>query len=164
MSVATITAPANGATKEQVERVSHGKYTVDGAGRIVPKGRAIAYDPRAGAAPSPAAADAKAGLKPPGKPELIPGENSVPVVGAISEGATEVGEAIGGLINEGGSAAGKAVAEGLVEVVKPIATKLTLYAVLIFGAVAMLIFGASEMLKPVGGPDLAGKVKAKVKR
>lgn len=46
------------------------------------------------------------------------------------------------------------VAEGAIGLVKPIATKLTLYAVLIFGAVGFIVFGVSKMLEPVGGPNL----------
>jgi hypothetical protein len=49
--------------------------------------------------------------------------------------------------------------EGLEKIFKPIGTKLALYAVLILGAVGMMIFGLSELLKPVGGPDLAGGAK-----
>ena len=43
--------------------------------------------------------------------------------------------------------------------VEPIAKKVTLYAFFIVGAVALMVFGVSELLKPVGGPDLAGKAK-----
>lgn len=171
MSVATM-GVATAASAAQVERLSHGQYTVT-AGRIVPKAKAIAYNPTT-LPPSPSRADVNAGLKPPGKVELIPGESSVPVIGAIGEGLNSFGEDIAHGIHKGEQEAASGVSsfakdraeeliEGGVEVVKPLAVKVSLYAVLIFGAVAMVIFGASELLKPVGGPDLAGKAKGLVK-
>jgi hypothetical protein len=155
-----------GVPTSQIEKDSGGYYTRDQAGHIVPKAKAIAYQPGS-TAPSPGQADVNAGLKAPSssshKGEIVPGEYGVPVLGTVSKGVTEVGEDIGGLINEGAEESGKKVAEGVVGLVKPIATKLTLYGVLIFGAVAMIVFGASELLKPVGGPDLAGKTKTAAK-
>lgn len=67
----------------------------------------------------------------------------------------KAGGANAGIVNEVVSPAG----ESIVKWVKPVATKLALYGVLILGAVGMMIFGLSELLKPVGGPDLAGKAK-----
>lgn len=54
----------------------------------------------------------------------------------------------------------KGVVTDVVEAARPEATRVGLYAVLILGAVAMMVFGFSELLKPVGGPDLAGKAKS----
>lgn len=76
---------------------------------------------------------------------------------SIGQGAIEAG---GGLLGEGAGAAGQAVGEGIVNWIKPTATKLTLYAVLIFGAVALVLLGAHQLLRPLGAPslkDAAGK-------
>jgi hypothetical protein len=51
------------------------------------------------------------------------------------------------------------VAEGLLNLVKPIATKLTLYAVFILGGAAMILYGISKLLEPVGGPSLKSVVR-----
>jgi hypothetical protein len=164
-SVATIAAPANltGVSKARIEKDSHGYYTLDASGHVVPKAKAVAYQPGTNA-PSPSQADVNAGLKPPkGKPEIIPGESSVPVIGALGSAAQSVGEEIGHAVNDAERKVGEEAIKGAIDVVKPIATKVSLYGVLIFGAVAMMIFGLSELLKPVGGPDLAGKVKAGAK-
>lgn len=73
-----------------------------------------------------------------------------------AELAKEGVDAATGAIGEGASDIGKEAIEGGISLVKPIATKLTLYGVLIFAAVGMMIFGLSELLKPVGGPDVRG--------
>jgi hypothetical protein len=76
----------------------------------------------------------------------------------------ELGNEAREAVESGAEDVGKKAAEGIVNLVKPTATKLSLYAVLLVGAVAMMVFGTSELLKPVGGPDLRGKVKKAVAR
>lgn len=89
--------------------------------------------------------------------ELIPGETEWEVAGTKPKNPVAAAESAPG-------EAASQLASGLFGIVKPVATKFTLYAVLILGAVAMMIFGLSELLKPVGGPDLkrglAGVAKA----
>jgi len=83
-----------------------------------------------------------------------PGGNDVK---AVIEGSEAVHAGVPGVPSSGELAEG--VANDVIGWVKPLATKITLYGLLLFGGVAMMIFGLSEMLKPIGGPDLAGKAK-----
>jgi hypothetical protein len=63
-------------SKERIEKDSNGVLTLDSRGRVVPKAKAIAYQPGTNA-PSPSQADVHAGLKPPsGKIERLPGEQA----------------------------------------------------------------------------------------
>lgn len=77
---------------------------------------------------------------------------------AVGGGAASAAESVVGAVTGAAGDAGQAVAEGAIEFVRPDLEKLTLYAVLIFGAMAMMIFGLSELLKPVGGPDIRNAI------
>lgn len=88
-----------------------------------------------------------------------------PVAQALGGIANAVESPLAGVVGEAEGAARNAVGEGLVNWIKPVATKLTLYAVFILGAVVMMVFGLSELLKPVGGPsvgDLGRRARAAV--
>lgn len=84
--------------------------------------------------------------------------NSIPFLGptlqAGKAGLDLTGKAIETPIGAAAAAGGQAVGEGIVSWLAPEAKKLTLYAVFILGAVAMVVYGFSELLKPIGGPDL----------
>ncbi len=84
--------------------------------------------------------------------------------GVIGSGVKTAGELLSEGANDLGIPTPESIAKGVVtdvvEAARPQATRVGLYAVLILGAVAMMVFGFSEMLKPVGGPDLAGKARS----
>lgn len=83
-----------------------------------------------------------------------------PGAGLVEKGLEGVGlpnplEAAKGVVSGAVSGVAGEVVNGVLGLVKPIALKLALYAGLIFGAVLLMLYGLSEMIKPIGGPDLA---------
>jgi hypothetical protein len=87
-------------------------------------------------------------------PEIVPGEYSVPLLGEALEGACKFGQSTGKAAEHAAEEIGEQAVKGAIGLVKPIATKISLYAVLLFGAMGMIVFGLQELLKPVGGPDI----------
>lgn len=113
---------------------------------------------------------------------LSPENLAVPGLGLLDKGLHTLGipdpfEVAGkglGLLDEGAEAARKALgipspselavntAKGVVGygfgLVSPILKKVAVYGVLILGAVAMVIYGLSKTLEPVGGPNLKHEI------
>lgn len=152
MSAAAIVAPHVTSWPELQRDVKSGKYTLP---QIEAAEREL-LEPK----PAPKGSTAP---KPGGPPELIPGENKIPVVGTVSKLAGEAGEAIGGVLNEGVNQVGKEAGEGIIHLVEPVAKKMALYGLFIFGGLALIVFGFEQLLKPVGGPDITGKIKSAAK-
>jgi hypothetical protein len=93
------------------------------------------------------------------------GLSTLPGIGPFAQAAGtlgSVGESIGGAagksIESAATLPAEALAEGLFGIVKPVALKLTLYAVLIFGGIALAGYGLATMLKPEP-PSLKGMGK-----
>jgi hypothetical protein len=70
------------------------------------------------------------------------------------------GSPAGGVVEAGETP----VVEGIVHEVEPIAKKVTLYFVFIVGSVALMVYGVSKMLEPVGGPNLKSHIKGAVEK
>jgi hypothetical protein len=77
--------------------------------------------------------------------------------GSLAGGVVEAAQGPAGKI-------GQEAVEGAISFLKPDAQKLTLYLVFIVGSVALVVYGVSKMLEPVGGPNLKDHVKGAVKK
>lgn len=107
----------------------------------------VALPPGSTAPPPSVAARAAAG---------VPSGSAAPPKALIEAAEGNVGafESLPGTKYSGVGNIPEEIASALIELVKPIGAKLTLYAVFIFGSVAMIFLGLSKLLEPLGGPDL----------
>jgi hypothetical protein len=153
MSAATLLASSQAAAEAAV-RTIHGAENTAAIARIKARIYAIEH-PTAGiaakpgtTAPPPSVAAKHAGPALPGT-KLI---EQVPFLGptlTAGKAAVELGESVPGeLAGKAAGAAAEPIAEGLVGLVQPIALKLTLYAALILGGIALAGYGLATALKP----------------